>query len=79
MAAKKVGRMQKKHAQGLFINSSYLRSGLLKTLLQGFHHDQGEDQPAPEPVDCHQSSCKPSLRLERGEGHKDHMKRAVSI
>jgi hypothetical protein len=72
--------MQKKHTQGLFINSSYLRSGLLKTLLQGFRHDQDEDQSAHEPVDCHQSSCQPpSLRLERGEGQKDHMKRAVSI
>ncbi len=36
--------MQNKHTKGLFINSSYRRAGILKTLLQGLRREQDTEE-----------------------------------
>ena len=72
--------MQKKHAKGLFINSSYRRTGLLKTLLQGFQHG-GEKEKAQEFPHEHCDGVLPPPRTwNRGEkGDDPRIKKAVSL
>ena len=41
--------MQKKQAKGLFINSSYRRPGILKTLRRGFRHSHEQAEGASRP------------------------------
>jgi hypothetical protein len=70
--------MQEKHSNGLFIDSSCRRAGLLKTLLHGLHHHRNKDvseeegQLRPVVID-------PGAKGAGGERHQDSMKRAVSL
>lgn len=41
--------MQKKHAKGLFIDTSCRRAGLLRTLLQGFRSEPHDEECGGNP------------------------------
>lgn len=72
--------MQKKRAKGLFINSSYRRTGLLKTLLRGFQHCQDQEEIRDIPYDRGDGVLPPSSRYgsdEKGEGTR--IKKVASL
>jgi len=72
--------MQKKPANGLFINSSYKRTGLLKTLLHGFRHGR-EEQEAQESPHEHCGGILPPPRSWNGDnkGDDSRIKKAASL
>jgi hypothetical protein len=73
-------RMQKKPAKDLFIDSSCRRTGLLKTLLQGHRHKQGQDASGDGPAahgDC--ALLSPGMMGFKDESDKSPMQKAVSL
>ncbi len=72
--------MQKKRTKDLFVDSSYQRSGLLKTLLQRFRSEReagetgenttGRNDPASPP---------PGEFRTRADSENPHIKRAASL
>jgi hypothetical protein len=71
--------MQKKHAKGFFINSSYRRTSALKALLHGLGHHRDEKEEPEQPHDFSKSSFSSSKQDTGFNGCKDPMKRAVGI
>ncbi|MBN2025668.1 MAG: hypothetical protein JW854_02735 [Actinobacteria bacterium] len=71
--------MQKKPDDSLFINSSYRRAGLLKTLLQGFRHGRETDETQEFPHE-HCDGVLPPPRSWSGEkGGDPRIKKAASL
>jgi hypothetical protein len=73
------GRMQKRHAKGFFINSTYRRTSALKTLLHNIGQHQDEEEDSEQPHDFSKSSFSYGNKDADLHGHKDPMKRAVGI
>ncbi|RJP34882.1 MAG: hypothetical protein C4536_01725 [Actinobacteria bacterium] len=72
--------MQKKPAQGLFINSSYRRAGLLKTLLHGFRHGRVQEEPRDRPYElCDQVTPSPDAWKAGEKGGETSIKKAASL
>lgn len=72
-------RMQKKDADGLFINSSVRRAGLLKTLLRRFRNERETGEEEMPGGENDRSFIPGSARKERGGNDNTCMKRAVSL
>jgi hypothetical protein len=84
MAHKKLtkegGRMQKKHTNGLFIDSSCRRTGLLKTLLQGFRNERHDEEAEAAPYGQEDRSFSPSGTPGSYPGNENsQMKKVVSL
>jgi hypothetical protein len=72
--------MQKKHTRGLFINSSYRRNGLLKTLLHGFQHGWEAEDPQDVPYEHCDGVLPPPRAWNAGEkGDDTRIKKAASL
>lgn len=72
--------MQKKHANGLFINSSYQRTGLLKTLLHGFRHGREAQEAQELPYEHYDGVLSPTRAWSGDEkGGDSRIKKAASL
>jgi hypothetical protein len=72
--------MQMKHTKGLFIDSSYRRVGLLKTLLKGFRSEREEKEAGGRA--CGQDDrafSSPSALASHVENDNTHMKKVASL
>lgn len=70
--------MQEKHTNGLFIDSSCRRVGLLKTLLNGLHHRHDNEGPEEE-GQLRPAVLAPGAQGAGGDRQEDGMKRVVSL
>ena len=69
-----------KHAKGIFIDSSYRRAGLLKTLLQGFRHDQDGKEASDKPSEhCDRVYSSPGAWGSGDKSGKSQIKNAASL
>jgi hypothetical protein len=71
--------MQKKHAKGFFINSSYRRTRALTALIRALGHGREEEGKVPQAQDFSPSPPAPGGKEGVLQPFKEPMKKAVGI